>query len=493
MKYSIIVPVFNRPDEVDELLQSLCEQKLQDFEVIIVEDGSKIPCKDVCDKYAGILDLHYYYKENSGPGQSRNYGAERARGEWLIVLDSDVVLPEGYLQAIDEQTREEGRKDGVLLTNGRKDEQTREDGRKDGVLLTNGRKDERTREDGRKDGVLLTNGRKDERTREDGRKGEGTTFSENRPFVHSSENDRQFVHSSENDRPFVHSSKESRSFVHSSENDCPFVHSSESDHPFVAFGGPDASHPSFTPVQKAISYAMTSFFTTGGIRGGKGKKLDKFYPRSYNMGIRREVYLQLGGFSKMRFGEDIDFSYRIVEAGYQTALIPEAWVWHKRRTDFRKFFRQVYNSGIARINLEKRHPGTLKLVHLLPTIFTVGTLAMLAIALIGLLFMLLGCFAASEPGCNPAPIAIMAGGCVSLIAISPLLLYSLIIYIDSSIKNRSLRVGLLSVPAAFTQLMGYGLGFIDSWWKRCVLKKEEFPHSEQTEADRQAFEKKFYE
>ena len=453
MKYSIIVPVFNRPDEVDELLQSLCEQKLQDFEVIIVEDGSKIPCKDVCDKYAGILDLHYYYKENSGPGQSRNYGAERARGEWLIVLDSDVVLPEGYLQAIDEQTREEGRKDGVLLTNGRKDE----------------------------------------RTREDGRKGEGTTFSENRPFVHSSENDRQFVHSSENDRPFVHSSKESRSFVHSSENDCPFVHSSESDHPFVAFGGPDASHPSFTPVQKAISYAMTSFFTTGGIRGGKGKKLDKFYPRSYNMGIRREVYLQLGGFSKMRFGEDIDFSYRIVEAGYQTALIPEAWVWHKRRTDFRKFFRQVYNSGIARINLEKRHPGTLKLVHLLPTIFTVGTLAMLAIALIGLLFMLLGCFAASEPGCNPAPIAIMAGGCVSLIAISPLLLYSLIIYIDSSIKNRSLRVGLLSVPAAFTQLMGYGLGFIDSWWKRCVLKKEEFPHSEQTEADRQAFEKKFYE
>ena len=443
MKYSIIVPVFNRPDEVDELLQSLCEQKLQDFEVIIVEDGSKIPCKDVCDKYAGILDLHYYYKENSGPGQSRNYGAERARGEWLIVLDSDVVLPEGYLQAIDEQTREDGRKDGVLLTNGRKDEQTREDGRKD----------------------------------------EGTTFSENRPFVHSSEGVRSFVHSS----------KESRSFVHSSENDRPFVHSSESDHPFVAFGGPDASHPSFTPVQKAISYAMTSFFTTGGIRGGKGKKLDKFYPRSYNMGIRREVYLQLGGFSKMRFGEDIDFSYRIVEAGYQTALIPEAWVWHKRRTDFRKFFRQVYNSGVARINLEKRHPGTLKLVHLLPTVFTVGTLAMLAIALIGLLFMLLGCFAASEPGCNPAPIAIMAGGCVSLIAISPLLLYSLIICIDSSIKNRSLRVGLLSVPAAFTQLMGYGLGFIESWWKRCVLKKEEFPHSEQTEADRQAFEKKFYE
>lgn len=339
MKYSIIIPVFNRPDEVDELLQSLCQQELKDFEVIVVEDGSKTPCKDVCDKYAGILDLHYYFKENSGPGQSRNYGAERAKGEWLIVLDSDVVLPKGYLKSLTP-------KESLL----------------------------------------------------------------------------------------------------------------------AAWGGPDAAHPDFTPVQKAISYAMTSFFTTGGIRGGKGKKLDKFYPRSFNMGIRREVYLQLGGFSKMRFGEDIDFSYRIVEAGYQTALIPEAWVWHKRRTDFRKFFRQVYNSGIARINLEKRHPGTLKLVHLLPTVFTVGTLALL-----------------------------LAGGCVSLIAISPLLLYSLIICIDSSIKNRSLRVGLLSVPAAFTQLMGYGLGFIESWWKRCVLKRDEQDHSQQSATERQAFEKKFYE
>ena len=357
MKYSIIVPVFNRPDEVDELLESLCNQEVKDFEVIIVEDGSKKPCKDVCDKYAGILDLHYYFKENSGPGQSRNYGAERAKGEWLIVLDSDVVLPKGYLSSVE----------------------------------------------------------------------------------------------------------------------CK-VQSAD------AFGGPDAAHPSFTPVQKAISYSMTSFFTTGGIRGGKGKKLDKFFPRSYNMGIRREVYLQLGGFSKMRFGEDIDFSYRIVEAGYKTALIPEAWVWHKRRTDFRKFFRQVYNSGIARINLTKRHPGTLKLVHLLPTVFTVGTLTLLFIAFIGLLLMLLGCFTANKQGCNPAPIIILAGGCISLIALSPILLYSMIICIDSSIKNKSLWVGLLSIPAAFTQLMGYGLGFIESWWKRCVLGKDEF----------QAFEKNFY-
>ena len=356
MKYSFIVPVFNRPDEVDELLQSLCLQTVKDFEVIIVEDGSKKPCKDVCDKYADRLDLHYYYKENSGPGQSRNYGAERARGEWLIVLDSDVVLPEAYMEAL------------------------------------------------------------------------------------------------------------------TSPLNCD------------AWGGPDAAHPDFTPVQKAISYSMTSFFTTGGIRGGKGKKLDKFFPRSYNMGVRREVYLQLGGFSKMRFGEDIDFSYRIVEAGYKTALLPDAWVWHKRRTDFRKFFRQVYNSGIARINLEKRHPGTLKLVHLLPMVFTVGVIFLLLMALIGIVLSLLGCYSAHVPGCNPSSVMVLFGLALSALALTPIIIYSAIIFVDSSIKNRSLWVGLLSVPAAFTQLMGYGFGFIESWWKRCVLKKDEF----------QAFEKNFY-
>ena len=236
---------------------------------------------------------------------------------------------------------------------------------------------------------------------------------------------------------------------------------------WYCLGGPDAAHDSFTPVQKAISYSMTSFFTTGGIRGGKAK-LDKFYPRSFNMGIRRDVYLKLGGFSKMRFGEDIDFSYRIVEAGYKPQLFPEAWVWHKRRTDFRKFFRQVYNSGIARINLEKRHPGTMKLVHLLPTVFTVGVIGLILISAVGRALMhyvdrdqfYWMCFAPWIP----------------------ILLYSLIICIDSSIKNKSLWVGLLSIPAAFTQLMGYGLGFIESWWKRCVRKQDEF----------QAFEKNFY-
>ena len=338
MKFSIVVPVYNRPEEVDELLESLCSQTCKDFEVLIVEDGSQKPCKDVCAKYADILDLHYYAKPNSGPGQSRNYGVERAQGEYALILDSDVVLPQGFIQAIvDELSREEA----------------------------------------------------------------------------------------------------------------------------VAWGGPDASHPSFTPIQKAISYSMTSFFTTGGIRGGKAnnkaafqlKKLDKFYPRSFNMGIRRDVYLQLGGFSKMRFGEDIDFSYRIVEAGYQPRLFPEAWVWHKRRTDFRKFFRQVYNSGIARINLEKRHPGTLKLVHLLPMVFTLGVIALTLLAPLTCGYSLL-----------------------------PLCLYAALLCTDSTLKNKSLKVGLLSIPAAFVQLMGYGLGFLESWWKRCVRKQDEFT----------AFEKNFY-
>ena len=365
MKYSIIVPVFNRPDEVDELLESLCHQEVKDFEVIIVEDGSKKPCKDVCDKYAGILDLHYYYKDNSGPGQSRNYGAERAKGEWLIVLDSDVVLPPDYMAAVN----------SAILPS---------------------------------------------------------------PVT---------------------------------------LHPSPS---FAAFGGPDASHPSFTPIQKAISYSMTSFFTTGGIRGGKGKKLDKFFPRSYNMGIRREVYQELGGFTKMRFGEDIDFSYRIVEAGYQTALIPEAWVWHKRRTDFRKFFRQVYNSGIARINLEKRHPGTLKLVHLLPTVFTLGVITLLLAALISILLSPFTLHP-SPSTLHPSPFTFHLSP-FTFLCISPIILYSGIIFIDSSLKNKSMWVGLLSIPAAFVQLMGYGFGFIESWWKRYVLKQDEFT----------AFEKNFY-
>ena len=347
MKYSIIAPVFNRPDEVDELLQSLVGQTLKDFEVVIVEDGSEKPCKDVCDKYAGKIDLKYFMKKNSGPGQSRNYGAERANGEYLIVLDSDVVLPEDYLKAVDDELNRE---------------------------------------------------------------------------------------------------------------------------PSDAFGGPDCAHDSFTETQKAISYSMTSFFTTGGIRGGK-KKLDKFYPRSFNMGIRRDVYMRLGGFSKMRFGEDIDFSIRIFKAGCKCRLFPEAWVWHKRRTDMRKFFRQVYNSGIARVNLYKKYPESLKLVHLLPMVFTVGVILLFLVACFGRIMMVYG---------NPADFYSWYYLVVG--ALSPILFFSLLIFIDSSIRNKSLPIGFISIGAAFVQLTGYGFGFISAWWKRCILGHDEF----------HAFEKTFY-
>ena len=395
MKYSIIIPVFNRPDEVDELLESLCLQTVTDFEVLIVEDGSQRDCKTVVDKYADRLDVKYFMKPNSGPGQSRNYGAERANGEWLIILDSDVVLPEGYLAAVDK---------------GIKSEEVRTKGEELRIKSYDYPADEKLRVDSNHNSSLLT--------------------------LNSH---------------------------------------------FAAFGGPDAAHPSFTPVQKAISYSMTSFFTTGGIRGGKAK-LDKFYPRSFNMGIRRDVYLELGGFSKMRFGEDIDFSYRIVEAGYKPQLFPDAWVWHKRRTDFKKFFRQVYNSGIARINLEKRHPGTLKLVHLLPTIFTLGVIACILLFALGAALYIEGEILDAN-GLRPTDNMHQGVGFVfCVLALLPLLFYSLVIFIDSSIRNRSLWVGLLSIPAAFVQLMGYGLGFIESWWKRCILKKDEF----------QAFEKNFY-
>ena len=224
--------------------------------------------------------------------------------------------------------------------------------------------------------------------------------------------------------------------------------------PADAFGGPDRAHASFTPVQKAINYAMTSFFTTGGIRGGSKKKMDKFYPRSFNMGIRRDVYLALEGFSKMRFGEDIDFSIRIFKGGYRCRLFPEAWVWHKRRTDLKKFFKQVHNSGIARINLYKKYPESLKMVHLLPALFTIGV----AFCLLGALL---------------TPYALL-----------PLLLYALLVFGDSAIQNRSILIGLYAIAASYIQLLGYGTGFLRAWWLRCVIGRNE---------ELQAFKKNFYQ
>ena len=337
MRYSLIVPVFNRPDEVGELLESLTGQSFRDFEVLIVEDGSSVPCREVVDRYSSRLDVKYLLKDNSGPGMSRNYGAERAQGEYLIILDSDVIVPPGYLAEVERELNTA---------------------------------------------------------------------------------------------------------------------------PAQAFGGPDRAHDSFSNVQKAINYSMTSFFTTGGIRGGK-KKMDKFYPRSFNMGVKASLYKELGGFSDMRFGEDIDFSIRIFNSGAECRLFPGAWVYHKRRTDFRKFFRQVFNSGIARINLYKKYPESLKLVHLLPAVFTVGVGLLFLLFVVGLLILNLA---------------------ICVLALIPVLVYSLLLFICSSLKNRQIIVGLLSIPAAFIQLLGYGAGFIGAWWHRCILGRSEYT----------AFNKNFY-
>ncbi len=318
---SLIIPVYNRPQEIDELLASLTKQTHPDFEVIIVEDGSEVNCKSNVDKYTGLLNVTYYVKANSGPGLSRNYGAERAKGSYLVFLDSDCIIPAQYTETL--------------------------------------------------------------------------------------------------------------------------IHRLTYDYT-DAFGGPDKADNTFTPTQKAINYAMTSFFTTGGIRGGS-EKMDKFYPRSFNMGYSKEVFSKTGGFSTMRFGEDIDMSIRIVSNGFRTALISEAYVYHKRRTNFKQFFRQVFNSGIARIVLQKRHPGSLKPVHTFPALFVAGSIFLL----------LMGVF-------------------VSPVLLTPLLFLALLIGADATLKNRNLSIGLLSVPASFIQLWGYGSGFLLAFWNIVIRSGEEF-------------------
>lgn len=312
MRYSVIIPVYNRPKEVDELLESLCAQTFTDFEVIVVEDGSSETSKSVCEKYKSQLDLKYFFKPNSGPGPSRNYGAEHSSGEYLIILDSDVIVPKDYLQHIED--------------------------------------------------ALKAN-------------------------------------------------------------------------PTDAFGGPDRAHESFTPIQKAINYSMTSFFTTGGIRGGK-QKMDKFYPRSFNMGIRSRLFQQVGGFAPIRYGEDIDLSTRLFKTGCDCRLFPEAYVYHKRRVKFSSFFRQVKHSGEARVMLKRKYPETFKLVHLLPAAFVVGHVLLLLLAIFHRWWWIL-----------------------------PIPAYCLMVFVDSLIKNKNLKVAFLSIPAAYCQLFGYGCGFIQHLFK----------------------------
>jgi glycosyltransferase involved in cell wall biosynthesis len=329
VKISFIIPVFNRPGETRELLQSLSLQSNRDFEVIIVEDGSSESSEAVAEEFRDQLDIHYYYKENSGPGPSRNYGCEKAAGDYLIFLDSDCIVPEQYVQVI---------RDAL---------------------------------------------------------------------------DREYTD---------------------------------------AFGGPDRAYKDFTNLQKAISFSMTSFLTTGGIRGGT-ERMGKFHPRSFNMGYSREVYKKTGGFSTMRFGEDVDLSIRILDTGFSTQLIKEAFVYHKRRTNLRQFFKQVYNSGIARINLQFRHPGTLKLVHTFPALFTLGVLALSVLAIL-----------------------------LSWIFTLPILFHILLLFLTALIQTGSMRIALLAILTSYFQFFAYGTGFLLAAWRRIVLGREEFA----------AFTKNFY-
>jgi len=321
LKISLIIPVFNRPGEVRELLQSLSLQSDKEFEVVIVEDGSSESSLKEVEVYKDLLDIKYFFKANSGPGPSRNFGSKEATGNYMIFLDSDCVIPPDYCKIVKETL--------------------------------------------------------------------GSSYAD-------------------------------------------------------AFGGPDRAHPDFNNFQKAINFSMTSFLTTGGIRGGN-EKMGKFHPRSFNMGISREVYKATGGFSNMRFGEDVDFSLRILEKGFTTALIKDAFVYHKRRSTLRQFFKQVHNSGIARINLHKRHPGSMKLVHFAPAVFTLGLV-----------------------------ILMVAGALISSWFLAPVALHIGLLFLSATVQNRSLPIGLLAILTSYTQLVGYGSGFILAFWRRLILGRDEF-------------------
>jgi glycosyltransferase involved in cell wall biosynthesis len=321
MFFSIIIPLYNRPQEIDELLHTLTQQTYMQFEVLVIEDGSVNDAKAIVDQYAHQLDIQYYFKENEGQGFTRNYGFARAKGDYFVVFDSDCLIPEDYLEIVK----------NYLL-----------------------------------------------------------------------------------------------------------------EHDLDAYGGPDAAHDSFSPVQKAISYAMTSPFTTGGIRGNK-KHIGQFHPRSFNMGVSREVWEKVGGFILTRLGEDIEYSIRIQEQGFKIGLIPGAKVYHKRRTSFAQFYKQLHFFGRARINIYKHFPSELKLVHFFPAVFTLGVFITLLLHAIYL------------------PLAYICD--------AGIVFYFLLIFIHSWVATRSLKVAFLSIIASFIQLFAYGMGFIQDFFKRIVFKQ----------------------
>jgi len=318
--FSFIIPVYNRPEEVKELLESFTLLDYnKTFEIVIVEDGSSLSSETVVNQYSEKLNISYYYKKNSGPGLSRNFGMEKATGNYFIILDSDCLLPPHYLSTVD-------------------------------------------------------------------------------------------------------------SFLEKNYYDC--------------YGGADAAHESFTNLQKAINYVMTSFFTTGGIRGNK-KSVTNFEPRSFNMGISKRAFTKTGGFGKIHPGEDPDLSQRIAQNGFKTTFLPNAYVFHKRRISWQKFYIQVKKFGLVRPILNKWHPKASKITFWFPLFFVFFVLISLALSLI-----------------------------VSWIMLIPLLLYILLIFVDSSIKNKSIFIGLLSVVALFIQFFGYGIAFLKSTFYIGLLKRD---------------------
>lgn len=310
--FSVIVPVYNRCDEVRDLLDSLARQSESNFEVIIVEDGSTEPCREVVEAFADRVDVQYYYKDNEGRSIARNYGIERAQGQYFIFFDSDCVIPEDYFRVLTARLKT---------------------------------------------------------------------------------------------------------------------------HYVPCFGGPDAAHESFTDVQKAINFSMTAFLTTGGIRGGK-VQMEKFVPRSFNMGYSREVWQAVGGFREM-FSEDIDMSMRIRKGGFEISLIRDAFVYHKRRVDLKKFSRQTYVFGMSRITLKLLYPDSLKLVHCLPAVFVLGVLALVVLSVLWHWW-----------------------------AILPLAAYVLALWVTALATTKSLKISTLAIATSFVQLGSYGVGFLRAFvWK----------------------------
>lgn len=323
MKFSVILPTFHRPDDVEAFLESMKNQEFKDFEIIIGDGSHDDSVKNVVDKFKEKLNITFLYEKGIKASEARNLACEKSTGEFLVFIDSDCIVPSHYFSSI----------------------------------------------------VDFLN------------KNEGV----------------------------------------------------------VAFGGSDAAHESFTPVQKAINYAMTSVFTTGGIRGKK-TSIDKFHLRGFNMAVRRDIFFELNGFSKMQVAEDIDFSMRLYKAGYKAHYIHEAYVYHKRRDTLGKFRRQLTMHGKGRIDLFIRHKESLKFVYFFPFFF--------------IIYLIAGIF------------SIVVNQFIFYMFLASIVLYTLVIFIDALIQYKSLNVALLSIYASYVMLVSYGYGFFYNFVKRIIIGKD---------------------